>query len=188
MNFSSLYVCSRCKFLSLSQVLDRYNGIHHPINGPSHLDYLEDTEHRFDLKTTESSKVFTLLSKLCKSKATGLDKIFARLLRECADLIASSLCCIFNRSIVTSIFPEEWKCSKVIPLFKQGERCDLNNYYTISIILEVAKVFERIVYDQFYNNLISTEQSGFQSLHSIVTVLLEAVDSWTFNIGKGIKR
>ena len=32
-------------------------------------------------------------------------------LRECADLIASSVCCIFNRSITTGIFPEEWKFS-----------------------------------------------------------------------------
>ena len=58
------------------------------------------------------------LSLITKSKATGLDKISARPLRECADLIASSVCCIFNRSITTDIFPEEWKCSKVIPLLK----------------------------------------------------------------------
>jgi len=31
--------------------------------------------------------VFLLLSKLCKSKATGLDKISARLLRESADFM-----------------------------------------------------------------------------------------------------
>jgi hypothetical protein len=75
---------------------------------------------------------FSLLSKLSKSKATGLDKISARLLRVCSDLIAQSICSIFNRSINTGIFPEEWKCSKVVPL--QGKRNDLNNYRPISII------------------------------------------------------
>ena len=56
----------------------------------------------------------------------------------------------------------------------------------------MAKVFERIVYDQFCiyltaHNLISSNQSGFWSLHSTVTALLEAVDSCTcsFNIDKG---
>ena len=103
-------------FSSLGPTL--INDIHHPINGPSHCNYIVETEHRFDLKTTEPSKVFTsILSKLCGSKATGLDKISARLLRECADLIASSVCCIFNRSITTGIFPGEWRRSKVIPLF-----------------------------------------------------------------------
>ena len=39
------------------------NDIHHPINGPSHFHYIVETEHRFDLKTTEPPKVFALLSK-----------------------------------------------------------------------------------------------------------------------------
>ena len=80
-------------------------------------------------------KFFSLLSKLCKSNATGLDKISAWLLREFADLVASSLYVIFNRSIVSGVFPTERKSTKVIPLFKQGERSDLNNYHPISIIL-----------------------------------------------------
>ena len=43
------------------------------------------------------------------------------------------------------------------PLFKQGESFDLNNYRPISVISVVAKVFERIVYDQLYNFLNSEE-------------------------------
>ena len=80
--------------------------------------------------------------------------------------------------------------TKVIPLFKQGERLDLNNYRPISIIPVVAKVFERIIYDQLYGyltetNLISGHQSGFRSLHSTVTALLEATDNWAYNIDQG---
>ena len=116
---------------------------------------------RFILKTTSVSTVFSLLSKLSKTKATGLDKISARLLRDCADLIAIPLCAIFNQSITFGDFPDEWKLSKVIPLFKQGKRSDLNNCRPISIVPIVAKVFERIIYDQLYsylteNNLISS--------------------------------
>ena len=82
---------------------------------------------------------------------------------------------------MTGIFPEEWKSSKVIPVFKQGDRTDLDNYRPISIIPVVAKVFERVIYDQRYaflmdSNLLSSYQSGFRSLHSIVTSLLEAFD------------
>ena len=48
--------------------------------------------------------------------------------------------------------------------------------------IHVAKVFERIVYDQLYNVLIneiviSTNQSRSCSLHSTVTALLEATDN-----------
>jgi len=34
--------------------------------------------------------------------------------------------------------------------FKVGDRNDVNNYRPISVILVVAKVFQRIVYDQLY--------------------------------------
>ncbi|CAB4008379.1 Hypothetical predicted protein, partial [Paramuricea clavata] len=121
-------------------------------NNCSYLEYLNChiSGNTFELKSSTSSMVCSLLDKLCKSKATDLDKISAKLLRYCPDLLSESLTVIFNCSINTGIFPDEWKCSKVIPLFKHGERRDLNNYRPISIIPVVAKVFERIIYDQIY--------------------------------------
>ena len=91
---------------------------------------------------------------------------------------------------MSGIFPDDWKCARVTPLFKQGESFDLNNDWPISVISVVAKVFERIVDDQLYNflnseEIISKQQSGFQSLYSTVTALLEATDSWAFNIDRG---
>ena len=159
-------------------------------SGLSHLNYLTKTNSTFELVTTSYSKVLALLRKLNKTKATGLDKIPARLLKDCSDLIATSLCSIFNQSIISGIFPEEWKSAKVTPLFKNGQRSDPNNYRPISVTPIVAKVFERIIYDQLYdyltaNNLISSCQSGFRSLHSTVTALLEASDNWALNIDKG---
>ena len=75
-------------------------------------------------------------------------------------------------------------------MVKQGEAAHLNNYPPISFISVIAKVFERIVYDQLYifssnEDIISTHQSGFRSLHSTVTALLEATDNWAFNIDRG---
>ena len=163
------------------------------VGSRSHLDYLLTTPsntNSFQLKQTDTLTVFSLLSKLCISKATGLDKISAKLLRLCPDLIAESLCFIFNSSINLGIFPDDWKSSKVIPLHKQGERRDMNNYRPISIIPVVAKVLERIVYNQVYEfltntNLLTNSQSGFRSLHSTVTALLEATNTWAYNIDCG---
>ena len=121
-----------------------------------------------------------------------MDKISVRLIHECAaDLIADSFCSIFNCSIATGIFPEDWKILNVIRLFKQGDRSDLNNYRPISIISVTAKVFERVVYDQIFaclnieNKLLSPHQSGFRCVHSTITALLEATDSWAYDIDRG---
>ena len=82
----------------------------------------------------------------------------------------------------SSLFPKDWKCARVTPLLKQAKASDLNNYRPISVISVIVKFFERIVYGQFYNflrnkEIISTHQSGFRSLHSNVTALLEATDN-----------
>ena len=53
-----------------------------------HLEYLsltQEIENCFVLK-----KIYSLLSKISQSKATGLDLISVRLLRECVDFIAPS--------------------------------------------------------------------------------------------------
>ena len=114
------------------------------------LEYLNITDQRFCFTLTKSSEVFSLVNKLSKSKASGLVKICARLIRECADLICISIFKIFNCSLTTDIFPDDWKCAKVTPLFKQGRSSDMNNYRPIFVISVVAKVFERISYHQVF--------------------------------------
>ena len=66
----------------------------------------------------------------------------------------------------------------------------MNNYLPISVISVVAKVFERITYDQVYvyqseHSIISKSQSGLRSIHSTFTALLEATDSWAFDFDRG---
>ena len=159
-------------------------------NSDGYQKYLTGTDKRFQLHPTSTNKVLSLLNRLNRSKAAGLDKISARLIRECADLICIPIRDIFNQSISQGIFPDDWKCAKVTPLFKQGDRDDLNNYRPISVISVMAKVFERIVYDQLYayleeHNIICKYQSGFRAIHSTVTALLEATDTWAYNIDRG---
>ena len=82
-------------------------------------------------------------------------------------------------------FPFAHRCGQ------KSKRQDVNNYRPISIIPAVAKVFERIIYDQFFkylndNDLLVNCRSGFRSLHSTLTSLLEASNSWSVNIDNGL--
>ena len=103
--------------------------------------------------TLNVKKVIKLLKAIDVSKATGLDKIPTRLLKIAADVVAPSLTGIFNQSLVTGIFPSDWKIAKVSRIFKNGSKSDLNNYRPISVIPTVAKTFEKIIYDQLYQYL-----------------------------------
>ena len=116
----------------------------------SYTNNINENNNKFSFSSTSGSIVFSHLNKLCRSKATGLDDISAKIISECANLISVSLCDLFNKSLLSGIFLDNWKCARVTPLFKQGEASDLNNCLPISVVSVIAKVFERIVYDQYH--------------------------------------
>ena len=152
--------------------------------------YLNPTNKTFSLNSCSTSEVQILLENLEVKKTTGLDNLPPKLLKLAARILAPSLTFIFNQSLSSGIVPLEWKLARVTPIFKKGKRQDVNNYRSISIIPVVAKVFERIIYDQFYkylndNDLLANCQSGFSSLHSTPTSLLETTNSWSVNIDNG---
>ena len=88
-------------------------------------------------------------------------------------------------------FQSEWKIAKVTPLFKKGSRRELENYRPISVLPLISKIFEKNSYSQYYdylqdNRLLNTYQSGFRSMHSTLTALLETTNNWSINIDNGL--
>ena len=87
--------------------------------------------------------VSNVLSKIDQKKATGLDMIPSNLLKMAANIVAPSLTSIFSKSILTGIYPNDWKMAKVTPLFKKGIKSDPNNYRPISVIPIISKEIGR---------------------------------------------
>ena len=125
------------------------------------------------------------------NKATGRYNIPVRVLKIAAEILSPSLTAIFNRSFSMGIYPDDWKMARVLLIFKSGEKGVLSNYGPISIISAIAKMFGRLVYEQFYtyltsNRLINSYQSGFRPTHSTLTSLLESTNNWCVNIDRGL--
>ncbi len=74
------------------------------------------------------------LQKLNVSKATGMDGIPANILKLTSTLIAPSITFIFNLSIRTGIYIDEWKLARVIPIYKSEDKRKCENYRPISIL------------------------------------------------------
>ena len=72
-------------------------------------------------------QVMKVIKKLVNSKATGIFGIPNRALKDCAEAIAPSLIEIFNFSLETKVFPDDLKVGKVAPVYKSGDKDDLNN-------------------------------------------------------------
>ena len=97
---------------------------------------------------------------------------------------------LFNLSIETNTFPDDFKVGKVAPVFKSGDKEDLNNYRPISVLPTIARIFERLLYNQLYdyftaNKLLRDEQYGFRSLHSTAMALGKMSNQWLMNMDNG---
>ena len=76
--------------------------------------------------------VLKQLNNLDISKASGPDEIPARLLKQYAPLIASTLKKIYQNSIDQGAIPKDWKKANVTPLIKKGDRSNASNYRPMS--------------------------------------------------------
>ena len=62
------------------------------------------------------------------SKSIGPDRIPATLLKDSCFSIALFLTQIFNASLASSVFPQDWKIARVSPIYKAGDKRDRDNY------------------------------------------------------------
>ena len=103
-----------------------------------------------DIHITEPG-VHNILSQLDPHKARGPDGIPAHVLKELAFDLAPILTHLYQQSLNTGAFPEEWKSAFITPVFKKGNRSDPLNYRPISLTSIVCKIFEHIVASQIIN-------------------------------------
>ena len=133
-------------------------------------DCLKRHSTTFQLSEIKSSRVLKLLLKLDVSKATGLDQISNKILKLAGPVICNQLTVLFNLSVKSGVFPNDWKLAKVSPIHKTDERNDANDYRPISFLPTIARIFEKLIYEQLYdylckNDILDSRQSDFRSLH-----------------------
>lgn len=66
--------------------------------------------------------MISLLLGILPNKPTGEDKLSVKLVKRAVPLFGESLATIFNKSIATGVFKNDWKTSKVTPLYKNSQR------------------------------------------------------------------
>ena len=80
------------------------------------------------------------------SQASGPDCIPVVVLKNCEPELSYILVELFNKCLKESCFPDCWKVSSVVPVFKNvGERSTAKNYRPVSLLSVVSKVFEKLV-------------------------------------------
>ena len=126
--------------------------------------------------TLSAPEVEVVLANLDVTKASGPDEISARLLKETAPVISTSLCDLYNKSLSQGIFPQEWKIANIVPVYKKGETEYAENYRPVSLLCLVSKVFERCVLNNIRENIyqvIKDSQQGFTRGNLVSLIFLK---------------
>ena len=61
-------------------------------------------------------------------------------------IVSGILADILNTSISTGVYPSKLKMAKIIPIFKQDDDTDVQNYRPIALLSDFNKIFEKIVF------------------------------------------
>ena len=145
----------------------------------------------YDHHPVTDREVLNSLSKLSPSKSSGCPLLTNRVLREVAPSISQSLTYIFNLSLQSSTFPQDWKTAVVVPLYKQrGDASAPTNYRPVSLLPAVAKVLDAIQIKRLSsflvkNKLLTNHQFGFLPGRSTTQQLVYVVDKWLQTQDKG---
>ena len=103
-------------------------------------------------------------------------------LKNCEPELSYILAELLNMCLKESCFPDSWKVSSVVPIFKNvEERSTAKNYCPFSILSVISKVFETLVNNRIVNHLekcglFSDFQHGFRSTRSTADLLTVVSD------------
>jgi len=136
---------------------------------------LSDDYNSLSEITIDEEDVYTALSNLDPTKATGCDGIGPKILKNCVDYLYKPLHYLFTKSLHHCHIPTDWATHIIVPVYKSGERSNIQNYRPISLLSNISKVLERIIYDKiitFVSHQITPYQFGALKGRSTVQQLL----------------
>ena len=82
--------------------------------------------------------------KIAKKNSRVVKDLSLKLIHKISHQVSIPLAHIFNLSTSTSIFPDSFKISKVVSIFKSGSHQDPGNYRGIALVDAFSKIFENL--------------------------------------------
>ena len=114
---------------------------------------------------TEITEVFNAINKL-KNKNGGVDCIHTTTLKNIAHYVSPAISHIINLCFKTGICPKLFKTAEIVPVYKNGEKCNSSNYRPIAQVSNITKIFETVLHRRLVdfiekNSIINKRQFGF---------------------------
>ena len=90
------------------------------------------------------------IKRLDIKKATQVSDIPTKVIKQLANLFIDFLHKNINSCLNEGTFPNDFKKTVVHPIHKKECKTEKSNYRSISILPDLSKIYERLLYDQMY--------------------------------------
>ena len=120
--------------------------------------YLSDANNKsIFLKPCTTNEILLLINTMKPSKASGPNGFSTNLIIQFSGALIDPLVSIINMSLSEGIFPNLLKEAHVCPTYKKDEVTKCENYRPISLLSNISKLFERVMYNLLAEFLKSSE-------------------------------
>ena len=133
-----------------------------PMNrSPSRLPQIVPAPHRSLASSYQKEGFYNSWNQTDDNKATGPDQIPGKLLKTCANKLASVFAILFQASLDQGIEPDDWKLALISPLYKKADKKNVGNYHQISLTSIVCKLLKHY-YPQHHHGLPRCKQHSYR--------------------------
>ena len=139
-------------------------------------------EKSFVARPCDDVEVGNIITSLNPRKAYGPNSIPVVILQLLKNDISYPLSVIFNLSFSSGTHPDLLKIAKTITIHKKGSKLEVGNYRPISLLSNINKILEKLMFNRLYtfledNKQIYKLQFGFRQRHSVNHALVQITES-----------
>ena len=121
-------------------------------------------DYTFEFRFVTLLNVMTKIEALKTNKPSS-DNLPTKIIQEAKGVICPYLTDSINAAMDNCVFPEKLKEAEVRAIYKKGDPCQISNFWPISILSALSKIFERIISEQvnqFMASMLNPLLSGFR--------------------------
>lgn len=154
---------------------DYFESIYVPDNDEWNFDDIfHESEESHEINVTLDNIEMAIDSLKWKSGA-GPDELSPFVIEKCVSAIVRPIWLLHQKIFDSGLIPVALKTSRVVPVFKKGQKSDVTNYRVIAISSIIMKIFEIAMKTQLtmiVEPKLTNAQHGFRANRSVQTNLL----------------
>lgn len=129
--------------------------------------YIEYINKSIFLQPVTENEIYNITYSLKNTNSAGIDEITSKIVKSCIPYIVAPLQHLINLTLKHGSFPTILKQAIIKPIYKKGNKANMENYRPIALLSVFSKILEKCVASRIYSflnkfNILNKNQFGFR--------------------------